>query len=232
MTQCVLVVAVILKCSTSLAVNSENSTVSVIFPLASLLCSLYWPWDPLSSLKSTPVSIWVPKQVDCNTCRFSKLLLFSFFFCKDGSDRLMKRASSSCCNFPRLCVVLAATYLKYRQCRLSCLLFVWHLFSLSLTYTHTGTCARKHTHAHTHTHTCMQARTHICTLCPVPHSLHIRVILQKDHSNGSQQNFNGRLGIAKEGWGELVKWLALAKKGAKISSAYLPQVHRVFLAVV
>ena len=33
----------------------------------------------------------------------------SFFFCKDGSDWLMKRASHSCCNF--LCVVLAAAYL-------------------------------------------------------------------------------------------------------------------------
>ena len=68
----------------------------------------------------------VPKQVDCNICRFSKLLLFSFFFCKDGSDRLMKRASYSCCNF--LCIVLAAAYLKYRLCRLSCLPFVWHPF--------------------------------------------------------------------------------------------------------
>ena len=33
---------------------------------------------------------------------FSKLLLFSFFFYKDGSDRLMKRASYPCCNF--LCI--------------------------------------------------------------------------------------------------------------------------------
>ena len=43
-----------------------------------------------------------------HVCRFSKLLLFSFFFCscKDGSDRLMKRASYSCCKF--LCVVLAS----------------------------------------------------------------------------------------------------------------------------
>ena len=59
MTQCALVVAVILKCSTFLAVISEYSTVSVIFPLTSLLSSLYWPWDPLSSLdlESTPVSI-------------------------------------------------------------------------------------------------------------------------------------------------------------------------------
>ena len=57
MTQCALVVAVILKCSTFLAVISEYSAVSVLFPLTSLLSSLYWPWDPLSSLKSTPVSI-------------------------------------------------------------------------------------------------------------------------------------------------------------------------------
>ena len=104
---------------------------SVIFPLTSLLSSLYWPWDPLSSLESTPVSIKVPKQVDCNMCRFSKLLLFSFFFCKDGSDRLMKQASYPCCNF--LCIVLAAAYLK---CRLSCLPFVWHFF-FSLWHTHT-----------------------------------------------------------------------------------------------
>ena len=46
----------------------------------------------------------------------------------------MKRASYSCCNF--LCVVLAAAYLKYRRCRLSCLPFVWHFFSLWHTHTH------------------------------------------------------------------------------------------------
>ena len=56
-------------------------------------------------------------------CRFSKLLLL-FFFCKGDGDRLMKRASYSCCIF--LWVVLAATYLKYRRYRLSCLQFVWH----------------------------------------------------------------------------------------------------------
>ena len=128
MTQCAFVVAVILKCSTFLAVISEYSTVSVIFPLTSLLSSLYWPLDPLSSLESTPVLISVLEQVYCNMCRFSKLLLFSFFFSKDGSDRLMKRASYSCCNF--LCIVLAAAYLKYRRCCVSNLPFVWHFFSL------------------------------------------------------------------------------------------------------
>ena len=49
-------------------------------------------------------------------------------------------------------VVLAATYhtgLKYRRCRLSCLPFVWHFFSLWHTRTHT----HAHTHTHTHTHT-------------------------------------------------------------------------------
>ena len=46
-------VVVNLKCSTFLAVISEYSTVSVIFPLSSLLCSLYWPCDPLSSLESS-----------------------------------------------------------------------------------------------------------------------------------------------------------------------------------
>ena len=44
------------------------------------------------------------------------------YFCQDGSDRLMKRASCSCCNF--LCVALAATYLKYRRCRLHVVLAV------------------------------------------------------------------------------------------------------------
>ena len=91
-------------------------------------------------------------------CRFSKLLLFSFFFCKDGSDRLMKRASCSCCNF--LCVVLAAAYLKYRRCRLSCLPFVWHFFSLWHTHTHTHARTHARTHAHTHTHTHTYTHTH------------------------------------------------------------------------
>ena len=130
----------------------QYSTVSVIFPLASLLSSLYWPWDPLSSLESTPVSISVPKQVDCDMCRFSKLLLFSFFFCKDGSDRLMKRASYSCCNF--LCVVLAAAYLKYRRCRLSCLPFVWHFFSLWHTHTHTEVHTYGDVYTYGDVHTC------------------------------------------------------------------------------
>ena len=72
-------------------------------------------------------------------CMSSKLLLFSFFFCKDG---LMKQASYSCWNF--LCVVLAVTHLKYRWYRLSCLPFVWHFFSLW--HTHTRAHARMHTH--------------------------------------------------------------------------------------
>ena len=62
------------------------------------------------------------------------LLLFSFFFCKDGSDWLMKRVSYSRCSF--LCIVLVATYLKYRRYRLSCLPFVWHFFFHFDTRTH------------------------------------------------------------------------------------------------
>ena len=89
--------------------------------------------------------------------RISKLLLFSFFFCKDGSDRLMKRASYSCCNF--LCIVLAAAYLKCHRCRSSCLPFVWHFFSLW----HTSTRTHTHTHTHSHTHTHTHARAHIHT---------------------------------------------------------------------
>ena len=40
-----------------LAGISEYSTVSVISIFTALLYSLYWPWDPLSSLESTPVLI-------------------------------------------------------------------------------------------------------------------------------------------------------------------------------
>ena len=119
----------------SIRQSASFSLLLLFFPLCT------GPGTHCPSLESTPVSIKVPKQVDCNMCRFSKLLLFSFFFCKDGSDRLMKRASYSCCNF--LCIVLAAAYLKYRLCRLSCLPFVWHPFF------HCDT----HTHTHTHTHT-------------------------------------------------------------------------------
>ena len=122
---CAHTVVVILKCSTFLAFISENLTVGVIFLLTTLFCSLYWPWYPLSSLESTPILIQVPKQVDCNMCRFSKLLLF---FRKDVSDRLMKRASYSCCIF--LCVVLAAAYLKFCRYHMSRLPFVWHFLSL------------------------------------------------------------------------------------------------------
>ena len=32
------------------------------FSLTALLYSLYWPWDPLPSLESTPVSIYYPGQ--------------------------------------------------------------------------------------------------------------------------------------------------------------------------
>ena len=38
--------------------------------------------------------------------------------------------------------MLAAAYLKYRRCRLSCLPFVWHFFSLWHTHTHTHARAR------------------------------------------------------------------------------------------
>ena len=80
------------------------------------------------------------------------------------SDRLIKRASSSCCNF--LCVVLAAAYLKYRRCRLSCLPFVWHYFSLWHTHTHTHTVTHTHTHTHTHTvtHTLWPTHSDLCML--------------------------------------------------------------------
>ena len=142
-TQCALVMVVIMKCSTLRGLGGHFGVFDSQrhFPSYFSSSSLYWPRDPLSSLESTPVSIQVPKQVECNMCRFCKLLLFSFFFCKDGSDRLMKRASYSYCNF--LCVVLAATYLKYRWCRLSCLPFVWHFFFI-VTHTHTHTHVYKH----------------------------------------------------------------------------------------
>ena len=147
MTQFALLVAVILKCSTFVAVISEYSTVIVIFPLTSLLSSLYWPCDPLSSWKSTPVSILVPKKVDC-MCRISILLLFSFFFCKDGSDRLMKPASYSCCNFTLRCawccclLEVSPVSLVVLAIRLALSFIVTH------THTHTKTPLTDRQHAH------------------------------------------------------------------------------------
>ena len=108
----------------------------VIFPLSPLLCYLYWTWGPLLSLEYTPVSVYVSKQVDCNMCRFSSLVhwfSFSFFFfSKDGSDQLIRRAS--CCCYIFLWLVLATACLKYR---LSCLPFAGTFFSFSHTHTHT-----------------------------------------------------------------------------------------------
>ena len=124
--------------SNILAGISEYSTVSVI---SLLLLFFTICTDPLSSLESTPVLIYVPKQVHCIMCRISNC--FSFFFCKDDSDRLMKRASYSCCIF--VCVVLAAAYLKYRRYRLSCLPFVWHFFFI---VTHTCEFQSGHLHAY------------------------------------------------------------------------------------
>ena len=145
-TQCVLAVAVILKRSTFFAGISECSAVSVISPLTPLLC-LYSLWDPLSSLDSTPVSIQIPNQLDCNMCRMSNC--FSFFSCKDDSDRLMKRASSSCRIF--VCVVLAA-YLKYWSISpVSLVMLAIHLAPFFIV-THT------HTHTHTHTQIVKEAR--------------------------------------------------------------------------
>ena len=40
------------------------------------------PWDPLSSID--PVSIQVPKQADCDMCRFSRQSLL--FSCQGDSD--------------------------------------------------------------------------------------------------------------------------------------------------
>ena len=57
-----------------------------------------------------------------------------FFSVKDGSDRLEKQPSYSCCNF--LCIVLAATHLKYRRYHLP---FVGHIFFHCDTHTHTHT---------------------------------------------------------------------------------------------
>ena len=73
-------------------------------------------------------------------CRFRKLVLFSFFFCKDDSYRLMKRGSYSGCNFFLRCAFCWLLEVS----PVSCMPFVWHFF-------HSDT----HTHTHTHTHTPM-----------------------------------------------------------------------------
>ena len=49
--------------------------------------------------------------------------------------------TNSCSTF--LCFVLAAAYLKYHCCDLSCLPFIWHFLFIVT-----------HTHPHTHSHTC------------------------------------------------------------------------------
>ena len=72
-------------------------------------------------------------------CRFSKLLLFSFFFCKDGSDRLMKRASYSCCNF-------------FLRCAYCCLLEVSPVSLVVLAIRLAIFFIVTHTHTHVHAH--------------------------------------------------------------------------------
>ena len=60
-------------------------------------------------------------------CRFSKLLLFSFFFCKDGSDRLMKRPFSLVVIFFALCLLLltwSIAGVACRACHSSCTFFL------------------------------------------------------------------------------------------------------------
>ena len=86
MTQCALVVAFILKCSTFLAGPvikfrsiRQSASFSLIL-LSDFLSSLYWPWDPLVILRVySCLNLGPGTGIDCNMCRFSKLLLFSFF---------------------------------------------------------------------------------------------------------------------------------------------------------
>ena len=68
-------------------------------------------------------------------CRFSKLLLFSFFFCKDGSDRLINRASYSCC---ACCYLLEASPVSLVVLAIRLFLFFFHCD----THTHMHTPAR------------------------------------------------------------------------------------------
>ena len=71
----------------------------------------------------------------------------------------MKQAACSC-NF--LCVVLVATYLKYRLYRLSCLPFVWQ-FLFIVTHTHTHTHTHVHVSMHIYTHKHIYSHTHTLT---------------------------------------------------------------------
>ena len=77
----------------------------------------------------------MPKQVDCGTSRSSSLL--PFFFCQDGSNRLVTRACCSClksslhCAYKRcMCVACCASH------------FIWHFLFIV-------------THTHIHTHACL-----------------------------------------------------------------------------
>ena len=114
---------VISKCSTFLAVISQIcqsasfAFLLLVFALRTGLrtdCHLLLSW------------MLVPRQVD-RMGRISVLLRL-FFFCKDGSDRMMNRSFYSC-NF--LCVF--SCFLKYRWYRFWCFPFVSH-FRLSHTH--------------------------------------------------------------------------------------------------
>ena len=120
MTQCALVVVVILRHSTSQwAFRSIRQSASFQSYCSSLLSVL--ALGPTVILRVYSCLDLGP-ELKIGRCRISDCR--SFFSCTDDSDRLMKRAS--CCIF--VCVVLAAAYLKYRRYRLSCFPFVWHCF--------------------------------------------------------------------------------------------------------
>ena len=123
-----------------------------------------WPWHPLSSFESTPVSILVLKQVDWNMCRFSKL---PFFFSSDmmtvidwwnGSLTLGDFSLRCACCY---LLEVSPVALVVSSIRLA-LSFDCDICPHAHTYTHAS--AHVHTHTHTHTHTRTYARTHTHTL--------------------------------------------------------------------
>ena len=92
---------------------------------------------------------WVPKRVHCDRCKFSKLL--HFFFSKNCSDQLQKRASCSGYFFLWFVLILLLTQgIAGVACHTShssgTLFPFWQ--TLTHTYTHTFTHAQTRTHTH------------------------------------------------------------------------------------
>ena len=170
--------------------------------------------------------------------RFSKLILFSFFFfcIKDGSDRLMKRASYSLVVIFFALSLLLLTWsiagIACHACHSSGTFFsLWHTHARACTHahTHTHTHTRTHTHTHTHTHT---THTHTHT-----HNTHTHIHTHT-HTHTHTHIYSVTTGWGQEFWLTEPKtqskqsflWRATStKKLAEITTYWSPDCFLFFL---